>query len=83
MQKDFRSIHRFYSSYIKWSESDWNLRAVEAGLTDMAVIMSDNLFTQLSLQGFARAVKGKYTVEVFNSESEARKWLECQTTLSN
>jgi hypothetical protein len=28
-----------------------------SGLTDMAVIMSDNIFTQLSLQGFAKVRK--------------------------
>ena len=59
----------------KWFETSWNNQAVEKGLTTMAVITSNDLFTQLSLQGFIRTVKGVYETMLFNDESNARKWL--------
>lgn len=62
----------------EWYQADWNPRAAKAGLTDMAVIMSENIFTQLSLQGFTKVTKGVYSVCVFNGESQARKWLKEQ-----
>lgn len=58
-----------------WYMTDWNPRAVKEGLRNMAVIMSDNIFTQLSLKGFEKVTVGAYTVKVFNSEPSARNWL--------
>jgi len=41
--------------------------------------MSDNVFTQLSAQGFTKVTKGVYTVNVFNGAPQARTWLMEQT----
>ena len=62
-----------------WYQTDWNPRAAKEGLAFMAVIMSDNVFTQLSLQGFTKVTQGVYTVCIFNGEPQARKWLMEQT----
>ena len=75
---DNRKVSGPWQAANEWYEKDWNPRAVKAGLKYMAVIMSDNVFTQLSLQGFAKVTKGVYTVGVFNSESQARTWLKEQ-----
>jgi len=58
-----------------WYETDWNPRAAKEGLAFMAIIMSDNVFTQLSAQGFVKVTKGLYTVNIFNGASQARAWL--------
>src|SRR6187399_1576518 len=65
---DNRKVSGPWQSANGWYETDWNPRAAKAGLTDMGVIMSENIFTQLSLQGFAKVTKGVYTVNIFNDE---------------
>ncbi len=72
---DNRKVSGPWQAANEWYQTDWNPRAAKAGLTDMAVIMSENIFTQLSLQGFAKVTKGVYTVNIFNAEPPARKWL--------
>jgi hypothetical protein len=71
-----------WQSANEWFQSSWNHRAVEAGLTTMAVVMSNDMFTQLSLQGFLRTVKGFYDTALFNDESAARQWLIGQAARS-
>jgi len=75
---DNRKVSGPWQSANEWYQKDWNPRAANQGLTDMAVIMSENLFTQLSLQGFAKVTKGAYTVNIFNGDVPARKWLQTQ-----
>lgn len=77
---DNRKVSGPWQAANSWYQADWNPRAVEAGLRSMAVIMSENLFTQLSLQGFTIITRGVYTVNIFNSEITARQWLEGKTT---
>lgn len=77
---DNRKVSGPWQSANEWYQTDWNPRAAKEGLTDMAVIMSDNIFTQLSLQGFTKVTQGVYAVCVFNSEPQARKWLKEQST---
>ncbi|MFD1003667.1 STAS/SEC14 domain-containing protein [Ohtaekwangia kribbensis] len=79
---DNRKVSGPWQAANEWYQTDWNPRAAKEGLTDMAVIMSDNIFTQLSLQGFTKATKGVYTVAIFNSEPDARKWLKEQATVA-
>lgn len=75
---DNRKVSGPWQAANQWYETDWNPRAAKAGLTDMAVIMSENIFTQLSLQGFAKVSKGVFTVNIFNADQPARKWLKEQ-----
>lgn len=72
---DNRKVSGPWQAANEWYQTDWNPRAAKEGLTDMAVIMSDNIFTQLSLQGFTKVTQGVYQVGVFNAEPQARKWL--------
>src|SRR5688572_17620738 len=69
---DNRKVSGPWQSANEWYERDWNPRAAKVGLTHMAVIMSDNIFTQLSLQGFTKVTKGVYTVSIFNADLPAR-----------
>ncbi len=75
---DNRKVSGPWQAANQWYQTDWNPRAAKAGSTDMAVIMSDNIFTQLSLQGFTKVTKGVYAVCVFNGEPQARRWLKEQ-----
>jgi hypothetical protein len=77
---DNRKVSGPWQAANEWYQTDWNPRAAKAGLSDMAVIMSENIFTQLSLQGFAKVSKGVFTVNVFNAEAPARKWLKEQVS---
>lgn len=80
---DNRKVSGPWQAANEWYQMDWNPRAAKHGLTDMAVIMSDNVFTQLSLQGFTKVTQGVYAVCVFNSESKARTWLKGQGVTAN
>jgi len=66
-----------------WYETDWNPRAAKEGLAFMAVIMSENVFAQLSVQGFAKVTQGVYTVNIFNGQPQARTWLAQQTAAAS
>lgn len=77
---DNRKVSGPWQAANDWYQTDWNPRAAKVGLNNMAVIMSDNIFTQLSLQGFAKVTKGVYTVNIFNADVPARKWLKEQIT---
>lgn len=57
-----------------WYAADWNPRAIEAGLTHMAVVVSPNIFTQLSLEGFIELDPG-YLVRSFQEMNKAEEWL--------
>lgn len=50
-------------------------RAKEAGLKYMAVVLSDNIITQLSLQSFEKVNKGSYTVLSHYDREAAKEWL--------
>ncbi|UZR96611.1 hypothetical protein [Chondrinema litorale] len=58
-----------------WYVNDWNPRAIKAGLKFMAVIESENIFTQLSLQGFQKVTSG-FETQRFIGEDKARTWLK-------
>jgi hypothetical protein len=64
------------AGYMKWAQNDWNPRAIKAGLKYMAILVSDNVFAQMSLQGFEKITVGAYTTRSFNSEVSARDWLK-------
>lgn len=61
----------------EWYATDWNPRAIEAGLKYMAVIVSPSIFTQLSLQNFIELNPG-YQVRSFQEANNAEEWLSNQ-----
>lgn len=78
---DNRKVSGPWQAANEWYAKDWNPRAVKEGLRFMAVIMSDNLFTQLSLQNFEKITTGVYTVHIFNADIPARNWLKEQAAV--
>lgn len=81
---DNRKVSGPWQAANQWYQEDWNPRAAKAGLKEMAIIQSDNVFSQLSLQGFTKATQGAYLVAMFNSEPNARQWLsEDKETVAN
>ena len=78
VQKTLISNQKVTGPWIKaneWYAKDWNPRAKEAGLKYMSVIVSDNVFTQLSLQGFEKINNGSYVVNSHYDAKAAREWL--------
>jgi|SRR5690606_33511499 len=75
---DNRKVSGPWQAANEWYANDWNPRAIKEGLRFMAVVMSDNLFTQLSLQNFEKITTGVYTVHSFNADAPARNWLKEQ-----
>lgn len=61
-----------------WYATDWNPRAKEAGLKFMSVVVSDNIFSQLSLQGFEKVNNGSYMVHSHYDQKVAQEWLKNQ-----
>jgi hypothetical protein len=62
----------------QWYATHWNPRARVAGLKYMSVIVSDNIFAQVSLQGFEKVNNGSYTVFTHYDAKVAREWLKNQ-----
>ncbi|MBT29606.1 MAG: hypothetical protein CMO01_08075 [Thalassobius sp.] len=83
--KSYQHIHKIlvnnknvsgpWSKANDWYANDWNPRAITAGLKYMAIIESENIFTQLSLKGFQK-VSGGYEAQRFLREEQARNWLQ-------
>lgn len=72
---DIKNVTGPWSKANEWFDQDWNPRATAAGLKHMAVIVSPNIFSQLSLQGFVEVSNG-FTVRSFQTEEKAREWLK-------
>ncbi|MBT29604.1 MAG: hypothetical protein CMO01_08065 [Thalassobius sp.] len=64
-----------------WYATDWNPRAIDAGLQYMAVIQSENIFAELSLKGFQKITSG-FQTQIFPDEKQARNWLQSIETIS-
>lgn len=58
----------------EWFVQNWIKRASRVGLTDLVVVMSDNILTQLSLQSLARRCRGVINLHIFTTAVAARKW---------
>lgn len=67
-----------WSKANEWYANNWNPRAKACGLKYMSVIVSDNIFAQLSLQGFERVNNGNYIVYTHYDVKVAKAWLEKQ-----
>jgi hypothetical protein len=78
---DNRKVSGPWQAANEWYQNDWNPRAAKEGLTDMAIIMSENIFSQLSLQGFAKVTAGVYTTNIFNADGPAREWLKTRKSV--
>lgn len=73
---DNTNIFGPWQSVNAWYQSNWNPRAAAEGLTHIAFVMSKDLFSQISVQGYSKISRAVFDVAVFDSEKEARDWLD-------
>ena len=81
VQKTLISNEKVTGPWMKandWYATDWNPRAKTAGLKYMSVIVSDNIFAQVSLQGFEKVNNGNYMVHTHCDKKVAKEWLQKQ-----
>lgn len=61
----------------QWSFTDWLTRALEVGYHSFAVIISPDIFAQMSVEDTLTEVQAKTTVTIqyFDDEEKAREWI--------
>ncbi len=60
----------------KWTNEDWFPRLLEAGIRTAAVVMSKDIFNQLSVKKIGEDMTdNSYTMHFFDNLEEAKKWL--------
>lgn len=65
----------------EWYLQDWNPRIYAAGLQFMAVIVSSNIFSEISLKNFGEKTAPAYQLEIFKEEKAAINWLKAQKVI--
>jgi hypothetical protein len=60
---------------VDWLAQDWTPRAIAAGLTHCAHIVSPESFAALSAEALISSLGGSFEMRIFGSEPEARAWL--------
>lgn len=59
-----------------WFLQDWNPRIYAAGLQYMAVIVSPNIFSEVSLKNFEEETAPAYCLSCFQQAQMAKDWLK-------
>lgn len=61
----------------QWSFTDWLERALKVGYHSFAVIISPDIFAQMSVEDTLTEVQAKTTVTIqyFDDEEKAREWI--------
>jgi len=64
----------------QWSVTDWLERALKVGYNRLALILPDEIFTQMSVNDIISQVEGTNPVSIqyFNNIPDARAWLKSQ-----
>lgn len=61
----------------KWSNENWFPRALKEGIKRMAVIVSDDIFNQMSVEEIMQNVpQMNFTSKYFSNVEEAREWIK-------
>lgn len=61
----------------EWSISDWTVRAISCGYTHLAIILPDDIFTQVSVEDTMSLVSDQILVShYFTSLDEAKDWIK-------
>lgn len=60
---------------VDWIAQDWTPRAIAAGLTHFAHVVSPESFAALSAEAMASGVAGSFEMRIFGGVPEARAWL--------
>ncbi|TPG62417.1 STAS/SEC14 domain-containing protein [Hymenobacter nivis] len=61
---------------VDWLAQDWTPRAIAAGLTHCAHIVSPESFAALSAEALISGVAGSFELRMFSNEPTARAWLQ-------
>jgi len=62
-----------------WSINEWLPRAFKAGYRRIAIVISEDIFNQMSVEDIMSRVKGvDFVTQYFPSLEEGRKWLATQ-----
>jgi hypothetical protein len=60
----------------EWSISDWTRRAMQIGYTHLAIILPDDVFTQVSVEDTMSLMKDQtFQSHYFDSVDEAKDWI--------
>ncbi len=64
----------------QWSVTDWLERALRVGYRSLAILLPNEIFTQLKVNEVVAQTEGAdpVTVQYFSDLSDARKWLKAQ-----
>ncbi len=60
---------------VDWIAQDWTPRAIAAGLTHFAHVVSPESFAALSAEAMAGSIAGSFQMRIFGRVAEARAWL--------
>lgn len=73
---DHSAIVGPWNEIIDWLVSEWTPQMNMAGLRKMAIICSNDLFSNISLELFLMDNShAKYEVKIFDTVSDAKKWV--------
>lgn len=61
-----------------WIASDWTPRAIAAGLTHFAHVVSPESFAALSAEAMSAKTSGSFHMRIFGDFGEAREWLAAE-----
>lgn len=74
---DVRELGAISEEDQKWSNEDWFPRALQSGIKRMAVIVSDDIFNQMTVEEIMLKVKAQdFISQYFDSVDKAKKWLK-------
>ena len=65
---------------VEWIAQDWTPRAIAAGLTHFAHIVSPESFAAPSAEAMAGSTAGRFRMRIFGNVPEARAWLRAART---
>ncbi len=82
---DTRELGAMSEEDQQWSFTDWLTRALEVGYHSFAVIVSSDVFAQMSVEDTLTEVQAKTTVTIqyFDDEEKAREWIESVRKTAN
>jgi hypothetical protein len=76
---DLREMGAVASDDQEWSNTDWFPRAMDAGLSNMAIIKPESVIANMSVENIMQEVEdGELTTHYFDNRAEAKKWLKNQ-----
>jgi len=61
---------------VSWTTKDWTPRAVVSGLKNMAIIISSDVFNQLTSEQIMNTITGSITTKYFSNMNDPKKWIE-------